>query len=59
MPAPAQTFDLGPGEYLALGDNSDNSLDSRYWGAVPAENLLGPATFVHWPFTSPRWGSIR
>ena len=59
VPTPAQTFTLGPGEYLALGDNSDNSLDSRYWGAVPAENLLGPATFVHWPFTSPRWGSIR
>ena len=65
-PAPAgspyQTktrFELGPGEYLALGDNSDNSLDSRYWGAVADENLLGPATFVHWPFTSPRWGSIR
>ncbi len=52
-------FDLGPGRYLALGDNSPNSLDSRYWGTVPARNLLGPATFVHWPFASPRWGSIR
>lgn len=52
-------FDLGPGRYLALGDNSPNSLDSRYWGTVPARNLLGPATFVHWPFTSPRWGNIR
>ncbi len=52
-------FELGPGEYLAFGDNSGNSLDSRYWGKVPARNLLGPASFVHWPFTSPRWGSIR
>lgn len=52
-------FNLGPKRYLALGDNSDNSLDSRYWGTVPAKNLLGPATFVHWPFTSPRWGTIR
>lgn len=59
LPGDAQTFTLGPGEYLALGDNSDNSLDSRYWGKVPAKNLLGPATFVHWPFTSPRWGNIR
>ena len=59
LPGNAQTFTLGPGEYLALGDNSDNSLDSRYWGKVPAKNLLGPATFVHWPFTSPRWGFIR
>ena len=52
-------FELGPGEYLALGDNTGNSLDSRYWGKVPAANLLGPASFVHWPFISPRWGSIR
>ena len=59
-PYPTKThFELGPGEYLAFGDNSGNSLDSRYWGAVPARNLLGPASFVHWPFTSPRWGRIR
>lgn len=51
-------FPLKAGEYLALGDNSDNSLDSRYWGTVPARNLLGPASFVHWPFASPRWGNI-
>lgn len=56
---PQTQFDLGPMEYLALGDNSANSLDSRYWGKVPSRNLLGPATFVHWPFTSPRWGRIR
>lgn len=53
------TWKLGPTEYLALGDNSENSLDSRYWGTVPERNLLGPATFIHWPFTSPRWGNIR
>lgn len=53
------TFDIGLKRYLALGDNSDNSLDSRYWGTVPAKNILGTATFVHWPFTSPRWGTIR
>ena len=59
-PYPTQTrFALGPGEYLALGDNSGNSLDSRYWGTVPSRNLLGPASFVHWPFASPRWGKIR
>lgn len=52
-------FTLGPGEFLAFGDNSANSFDSRYWGPVPSRNLLGPATFVHWPFASPRWGSIR
>lgn len=49
---------LGPGQYYALGDNSRSSLDSRFWGPVPERNLLGPAAFVHWPFTSPRWGRI-
>lgn len=59
FPQPFDRFVLGAGEYVALGDNSGNSLDSRYWGTVPARNLLGPASFVHWPFTSPRWGRIR
>ena len=42
---------LGPDEYYALGDNSMNSRDSRYWGPVPERNLLGPAAFIYWPFT--------
>ena len=46
-------------EYYAMGDNSFNSFDSRYWGPVPERNLLGPATVVYWPFTSPRFGWIR
>jgi signal peptidase I len=47
------------GFYYAMGDNSFNSFDSRYWGPVPERNLLGPASVVHWPFTSPRWGWIK
>ncbi len=46
------------GQYFALGDNTQNSRDSRYWGPVPAENMVGPAFLVYWPFTS-RWGLIR
>jgi signal peptidase I len=46
-------------QYYAMGDNSFNSYDSRYWGPVPERNLLGPATVVYWPFTSPRMGWIR
>jgi len=46
-------------QYYAMGDNSFNSFDSRYWGPVPERNLLGPATVVYWPFTSPRFGWIR
>ncbi|MFC1497924.1 signal peptidase I [Verrucomicrobiota bacterium] len=49
---------LGDGEYFALGDNTDNSKDSRYWGAVPEENMVGPAFMVYWPF-SKRWGWAR
>lgn len=50
---------LGEGEYFACGDNSDNSLDSRYWGAVPERNLTGIGAVVFWPIINPRWGTIR
>lgn len=50
---------LTASQYFAMGDNSFNSFDSRYWGPVPERNLLGPATVVYWPFTSPRLGFIR
>lgn len=46
---------LGRGQYFACGDNQFNSLDSRYWGPVPAANLVGPAVFVYWPL-SRHWG---
>lgn len=44
-------------EYAALGDNTVNSLDSRYWGPVHQYNLIGPAGASIWPFTS-HWGLI-
>lgn len=44
-------------QYCALGDNTDNSLDSRYWGPVNQYNIIGPASFALWPFTS-HWGRI-
>lgn len=45
-------------EYAALGDNTTNSLDSRYWGPVRQFNIIGPACFTLWPFTN-HWGGIE
>jgi signal peptidase I len=54
----AQTYYVPTDCYWAMGDNSPNSEDSRYWGGVPRQNLVGRGYFVFWPFTK-RWGWIR
>lgn len=54
---PGDSVTLGD-EYMALGDNTSNSYDSRFWGPVPRRAMVGPAGIVWWPFTS-RWGIVK
>ena len=58
LTGPAATFQVPEKCYFAMGDNSYNSSDSRYWGTVPQDNLVGCGLLVYWPFNS-HWGWIK
>lgn len=42
-----------PDKYFAMGDNRADSLDSRYWGFIPRENIIGRPLFIYWSFETP------
>jgi signal peptidase I len=42
-----------PNSYFGMGDNRDLSLDSRYWGFIPEENVIGRPMFIYWSFQTP------
>ena len=42
-----------PGCIFAMGDNRDSSLDSRYWGFVPRENIIGKPVVIYWSYDAP------
>ena len=55
LPSHIQNGDLvvPPGKIFAMGDNRTESLDGRYWGFVPQENIVGRPMFVYWSFKTP------
>ena len=51
-------FTVPPKNYFALGDNSFHSSDSRDWGPVPEQNIMGRGVIAYWPFGA-HWGLIH
>ncbi len=56
--APGDTINVPLDSFFAMGDNSNNSFDGRYWGFVPGKEVVGRPLFIYFPF-SKRWGPSR
>ncbi len=61
---PARLNDFPPvtipeGEYFLMGDNRDNSFDSREWGTVPRDQITGRALLIYWSFDGAETGGAR
>ena len=54
---PEGKWEVPPGTVMVMGDNRPNSNDSRRWGFVPFQAIIGRAVFIWWPLS--RWGAIK
>ena len=52
FPDAPTVVDVPPGDCLPMGDNTCDSLDSRFWGTIPEKYVIGKSFFVYWPLTS-------
>jgi signal peptidase I len=55
---PIIKYIVGPNEYFVMGDNRGDSSDSRDWGFVPRQNILGKAEVVYWPTNANNLGTL-
>ena len=56
--APGQKVQIPPNHFFVMGDNTFDSLDSRYWGDFASQYVIGKAFFVYWPITKRfGWGN--
>ena len=53
-----QIVDVPGNSYFAMGDNSPNSSDGRFWGFIPEKDVVGRPLFIYYPLTT-RWGPAR
>ena len=47
---PVKSYTIKDDYYFVLGDNRDNSVDSRYWGFVPSDFIIGKAELIYWSY---------